>query len=315
MKMYRGGFVLFFAAMLGFSAQAPESGEAEATREGATTANLAYYIVTHVDMRKCVSPLCGGWFVKRVNRKLTRCADGSRQPECHVLDLDLSAIGLSEEEEQRVEFLWGASHALVRGSIGRGDGGLAYPIDTLKATEAWAGVAESMPDGRFYGVTGSGIVCITYPCQSFTETKLNASESANIHGVDLAASGATDQEFQDGFAELAGSGILVAGKHTTISGPAGFGTALVASEFYSRVLPAASCDPTLICGQALTCVDGQLYPTTCGPANCDKPLGPCGGTPCGKNICGTGELCCNESCGICAPEGGACIQIFCDPTE
>ncbi|HMJ15007.1 MAG TPA: hypothetical protein VK524_26520 [Polyangiaceae bacterium] len=35
------------------------------------------------------------------------------------------------------------------------------------------------------------------------------------------------------------------------------------------------CDPTLICGQAVTCVDGQLYPTTCGPKNCDKPLGPC----------------------------------------
>ncbi|MGH8633382.1 MAG: DUF6748 domain-containing protein [Burkholderiales bacterium] len=207
MKMHRGAFVLFFAAMLGFSAQALESGEAEATREGAATANLAYYIVTHVDKRKCVSPLCGGWFVKRVNRKLTRCADGNWRRECHVFDLDVSAIGLGEEMEQKVEFLWGASHALVRGSISQGDGGLAYPIDTLKATEAWAGVAESKPRGSFYGVTDSGIVCITYPCPSFTEAKLNTLQSANIHGVELAASGATDQEVQDGFAELAESGI------------------------------------------------------------------------------------------------------------
>ena len=33
---------------------------------------------------------------------------------------------------------------------------------------------------------------------------------------------------------------------------------------------------------------------------------------CGASLCGTGEYCCNESCGICAPEGGACIQEFCE---
>ena len=36
-----------------------------------------------------------------------------------------------------------------------------------------------------------------------------------------------------------------------------------------------TCNPDLNCGQAITCVDGQLYPTTCGPANCDEPMGPC----------------------------------------
>jgi len=35
------------------------------------------------------------------------------------------------------------------------------------------------------------------------------------------------------------------------------------------------CDSTLNCGQALTCFDGVLYPTTCGPANCDEPIGDC----------------------------------------
>jgi hypothetical protein len=36
-----------------------------------------------------------------------------------------------------------------------------------------------------------------------------------------------------------------------------------------------TCDPTLICAQVLTCVGGQLFPTACGPKNCDRPLGPC----------------------------------------
>jgi hypothetical protein len=35
------------------------------------------------------------------------------------------------------------------------------------------------------------------------------------------------------------------------------------------------CNPDMICGQALTCVDGLLYPTTCGPENCDNPIGVC----------------------------------------
>jgi hypothetical protein len=45
--------------------------------------------------------------------------------------------------------------------------------------------------------------------------------------------------------------------------------------------------------------------------DCGCGCTPVQGTPCGGNVCGAGEFCCNESCGICAPEGGGCIQIFC----
>ncbi|HVH44402.1 MAG TPA: hypothetical protein VM925_18745, partial [Labilithrix sp.] len=36
-----------------------------------------------------------------------------------------------------------------------------------------------------------------------------------------------------------------------------------------------------------------------------------GGEPCGPTTCGVDEYCCNESCGICAPTGGACTQQVC----
>lgn len=39
--------------------------------------------------------------------------------------------------------------------------------------------------------------------------------------------------------------------------------------------PPPECDPTLICTQAFSCVDELWYPTGCGPANCDEPVGPC----------------------------------------
>jgi hypothetical protein len=37
-----------------------------------------------------------------------------------------------------------------------------------------------------------------------------------------------------------------------------------------------------------------------------------GGGSCGDNTCGPNQFCCNASCGICAPLGGACTQVFCE---
>jgi hypothetical protein len=45
------------------------------------------------------------------------------------------------------------------------------------------------------------------------------------------------------------------------------------------------CNPDLMCGGAITCVDGLLYPTTCGPDNCDLPIGECE-----EDECENGEI-------------------------
>jgi eight-cysteine-cluster-containing protein len=55
---------------------------------------------------------------------------------------------------------------------------------------------------------------------------------------------------------------------------------------------AGQCDPTLACGEALTCVDGQLYPTTCGSKNCDAPIGPCEEEQCDPTLLCGGALTC-----------------------
>ena len=36
------------------------------------------------------------------------------------------------------------------------------------------------------------------------------------------------------------------------------------------------------------------------------------GEKCGKTTCATGMVCCNVSCGICAPPDGVCTQQFCE---
>ncbi len=88
-----------------------------------------------------------------------------------------------------------------------------------------------------------------------------------------------------------------------------------------------TCDPTLFCGQAISCVDGQWYPTTCGPANCDQPMGPCGDPDpepqaCGGLLgltCGDGEFCnyaeeagCGfaEATGTCEVTPEVCGEIY-----
>jgi hypothetical protein len=56
------------------------------------------------------------------------------------------------------------------------------------------------------------------------------------------------------------------------------------------------------------CKPGEICPKIACFLDCH---GQGGTTSCGANVCQQGEYCCNESCGICAPEGGGCIQQFC----
>ena len=67
----------------------------------------------------------------------------------------------------------------------------------------------------------------------------------------------------------------------------------------------------LPCSPGFACVDDpndQCDPAT-GGADC---AGICVAR-CGPALCPAGQVCCNESCGICTPPDGACILIACVP--
>ena len=195
----------------------------------------AYYIVTHRDFRKCAYPMCGGYFVKAVNKTKTQCADGSLQDECHVLELNAKAIGWSDDDLAKFTGPFSQGYALVRGTLQQQPlNGLS--TDTLKLTEGWVGQAQHAPTGGFFGLQGNGLVCITYPCASINERKLNTSSKQAIAGVDLAASGAREDQLAQGNMALYNSGILAAGKNKIITGPAGWGQQFTASEFYLPVV-------------------------------------------------------------------------------
>jgi hypothetical protein len=62
------------------------------------------------------------------------------------------------------------------------------------------------------------------------------------------------------------------------------------------------------------CVGDEAKPIAAAPAE-EIVIGPFPGGPCGSNTCGAGTFCCNSSCGVCAPIGGACLDVYCEPTQ
>jgi hypothetical protein len=207
----------WMAAMLclGLSACSPTAGlgsEAIETQSSALSDEAkptsTYYQVRR-DMRRCMSPMCGGYFVTAVNQKRTRCADGKKAAECYVAELAQSA---------GTELTDGA---LVHGTLAQ----RSYPgIDgrwgVLKADFAAAPVLDVARAGEHLLAYDTGIRCITTPCPSLAVVKLNTrSPKENRPDVVFAADTAEEnalleQAFYNelGSSADSGSGALVVGQ-------------------------------------------------------------------------------------------------------
>jgi hypothetical protein len=208
-------------------------------------ASSSYYVVTQADMRKCASPMCGGYFVKSVNQPLTRCSDGTFKKECHAFTLNTEALGWSDDQRALFNEQFASGKAVVRGKLAVGAVPMSDTIkgDVLTITEAWQGQALSKPTGVFYSVKSTGIVCITAPCPSLGATPLNVPLAKTTNpDLDLAASGAGEEALAAAGQALFDTGILTAGtivptKYVDFAGRTRRGTKLVASEFYLPAKP------------------------------------------------------------------------------
>jgi hypothetical protein len=64
-----------------------------------------------------------------------------------------------------------------------------------------------------------------------------------------------------------------------------------------------------VCNRPPGCGPNEICPAVCY-GTCEPK--PATGPACGPKTCAAGQVCCNESCGICTPPGGACTQQFCE---
>jgi hypothetical protein len=201
--------------------------------------NTGYFIVTRHDMRKCISPICGGFFVKRVNDATTVCADGSKQAECYVSSMTFGGMGLSAREESEFRGALETGKALVKARMYKQTFN-GIKLGVLKASEGWVGATGSTPDGTFYRVADNGIRCIKAPCPSTTAYGLNSADDHNLIKVNFASTATpADQDSLDRASAALGTteGVMIAGG---IALPkclptANCGPFATASEFYLRV--------------------------------------------------------------------------------
>ncbi len=191
-----------------------------------------YYTVRR-DLRRCAAPLCGGYFVARVNLPTTRCSNRQYQAQCYVAEIDWNGHPAPETGG-------GPSHskALLRGdliercfqSLGR--------LGVLRVSESWAALSDNAVTGNYYRVRDLGVRCITHPCPTHHAAKLNSTIHRNIAGVDLTAAGAPDDLASRAYSDMTSpEGIVVAGSEFPVRGPAGRSFTLKASQIY---LPATN---------------------------------------------------------------------------
>jgi hypothetical protein len=249
------------------------SDEVTAEAEDALKADgrSTFYLMRHDD-RRCASPMCGGMWVRRVNYPTTRCNDGTYQAECYVAETQLPA--------DLPEITTG--QALYRGTIGSKTYSGIGRFGIFKATEVWSPDADlaDEPQGTFYRVEASGVVCVRAPCPSLREGKLNSTaRPTNIALLDLSVAPGTAAEHAAASSEALTSAVLAVGKN--ILGKEGL--QLTAAQYYRRVLPPRegkadgdTCADTSECGAGLEC----CYP--CGIQGCVNrcmPPAPGGGCP------------------------------------
>lgn len=211
------------------------------------------YYTVRPDLRRCAAPLCGGFFIKRVNQSLARCADGRMKTECYVAEIEWN-------DQPQVE----PRRALLRGDLTSKRFNAAGKLGILRVTESWQSASEKQPVGIFYRARDLGVRCIAAPCKTHHEAKLNSTMGRDVAGVDLSPAGANDDLISQTNTAMTGSeGILLAGSNAPVTGPAGRAETLKANQFYLRAAKQTSskgCIKTGCSGQI--CADRDVI-TTC----------------------------------------------------
>ncbi|MEJ2682061.1 MAG: hypothetical protein P8144_11475 [Gammaproteobacteria bacterium] len=134
------------------------------------TQKVAYF-TAYRDLRECIYPLCGGYFVKAVNSRTTLCPDGTRQNECYVSDIRFPKPILDTPSRTTNTSLF------LVGQFGQKEHNTYGEIGVFNAKEVQYSATEKPAIGRFFGVKNLGIFCITTPCFGMEQSLLNDKET------------------------------------------------------------------------------------------------------------------------------------------
>jgi hypothetical protein len=237
MASWKFGWLALGVSML---ACAPEDAglnldEGEDSEAVEVSATGLTYVRVRRDFRRCLSPVCGGYWVSRLNRSTLRCVDGSYRSECYVPAIDWTGLGLEDRALQEFQGLASGGSAVLRGRLEAKVYGRFGNLGELVVTEGWQAANGATPTGVFYHARQTDLVCVRAPCPNVRGQRLNSSAAPlMLAGVDLSTIQGIDRAGQDkGYDYLRQEvGIMVAGSvHRSADGT----RALRASQYYLRV--------------------------------------------------------------------------------
>ena len=170
--------------------------------------------------------MCGGWFLKRVNRTRTRCLDGVLRSRCYVASIRGTAQAPTN----------GVFLARGRLTAAKLSGFPGYAM--LEVSQVWSpGSGAAIEPDVVYRVRDNGVRCITAPCFSFDAQLVERAPVTRLSDVDLSRARLTPNERRRATNALSTVGLLVSGRIVAVpeAGPAGTGRTLVASEVWFEV--------------------------------------------------------------------------------
>ena len=238
-----------FACVAATNDRGDDEGATEDSEGAASIASTSTYFTVRHDMRRCISPICGGYWVARTNRTTTTCFDGSQASECYVAEIDWSSAGLTQDDVNNS----GATSWVLRGTIGSLKYGTIGTFGVFKTTEAWGSTIADAPSGSYYRVQDNGIRCITTPCFSTSADKLNSTTTRTLSSLDGT------------YGAKAGASLPVIATGT-VHNTTGSGRALSVTNFWTRIK--ASAAGPLACTVDSDCTMSAYNKTIASKSDC-----------------------------------------------
>lgn len=291
--------VVLGLALGGCGGPADDAGDDLAASEDGLSARSSTHVTLRHDTRRCMAPLCGGYFAHDVNRKTA---------DVYVNGLDFSKSGLSDRDVEAVRAAQ-PGELVVKGKLGAAD---SRGTRALVVLEAWVGLpGMTLASGdAFYTAKARDpqVQCLVAPCHNLVAAKLATSSKPAFTRLEVgpAAKPLVDVAWL-GSRVLTHGAIVAAHLESGQRFPGGLEKVLEASQVFVRVPATIGSCPTFPIAR---CPQGKVMQFSRNPERCIRPIGCVEPRACPLRVprCDDGYALASWS-----GDAGACMTYACDP--
>jgi len=199
---------------------AGENGDGEAAKADAAHDTFGFVSI-HRNSNPQPNPLFGANYnLERTNRSSIKCSGGQYQDHCGVHAINWGSMSQAKQD-QLEQMLQDEENGDRVGTqvIVKGQFKIYVDFSAFEVSEVWAAQLKGGDDsGTFVQVFDNNIRCITAPCPTIEEDKLNSSRTANTEGLAWDGSGASSSLETKVSGVMGSSGAIVVGDRVTDNG-------------------------------------------------------------------------------------------------